>query len=275
MSDNRFPAVNGNCKGRMTDRRFEVTHCQSPHTESADAQGSPSSLSANVRSDDRSGEFSKRPLRHRLPSCTRSGKDTEKVAEHRMGVLTWVVGCLLLAGSLGWAVRAAAQCASEIPNGIKSNGIQGSVESAIPLQGSTLALTLKLDNLTRNVAYVLAVGNYSMSSNTGAQLHNAGRVVGINYCSHVLNDAQNLRVCKEREAQNIDSYKEIGPCQSIRVSMYFAMSGGPDIKSGNTVDYSFQGLVRYQPETDDPLKADMPLSPIRNVTLNFPPIAVR
>jgi hypothetical protein len=53
------------------------------------------------------------------------------------------------------------------------------------------------------------------------------------------------------------------------------MSGGPDIKSGNTVDYSFQGLVRYQPETDDPLKADMPLSPIRNVTLNFPPIAVR
>jgi hypothetical protein len=192
----------------------------------------------------------------------------------RMRIVAKSASMLLLSSLLGVSEGIAGQCSNETPEGIKSNGIQGDIVSAIPLQGR-IALTIKLSNITKNVAHLMAVGNTALSLNTGISLQKSTGETGINFCMHQASNAENLAECEERDAGELSNYSEIGGCESITPTLYFGFVSPQDIKSGNTINYSFKGIVRYSPPSTDFMLADKPPSPPRTVTLNFPPIPVR
>lgn len=191
-----------------------------------------------------------------------------------MSVLAKVAGFLLVGGVLGFSNNVAAQC-KETAGALKSTGIQGIITSALLNKTNrTVALTIELQNLTNNIAHILSAGNLQMSSNAGAQL-NISAESNINFCQRGSYDKDSLNYCMRDEANNISMYNDLGPCDSLRGTLYFTYNTSTNIEVnvGNTLNWSYRAIVRFSPA--DEIASDKPPSPPRIATLNFPPIPVR
>jgi hypothetical protein len=197
-----------------------------------------------------------------------------------MSFLTKSIVALLIGSSLGFPENAVAQCSEdENPGSVSSDGIQGTVLSISPMKSNTrsIALNINIRNSTKYTAHILTVGNFNLSSDSGAQIIKQEiPSPGLNICKQDSTEKRNPDACLRAEGNDINTYNEIPACGSIKGTMYYLSVNGIDIKAGdNILNYTYKAIVRFSPAEPDPLLADKPASPPRIVTLVFPPISVQ
>jgi len=191
-----------------------------------------------------------------------------------IGTIQKSAALLLLGGVLAFSGHAVAQCADDTPGGLRSNGIQGAVAytKKVPNSG-VIGITIDLKNTTRNIAHVMTVGNYYVSSSSGGRYSKTSGEVGASFCLRSSgDDTGNLSACMKDRSDDITNYSDIDACGTARITLYFINESGKDAPPGSTLNYIYRAIVRYSPVSEDPLLADKPASQPRIVTLNFPPI---
>ncbi len=184
---------------------------------------------------------------------------------------------IVIGGAMNFFNPARAQCPLDAsPGTVTDHDIEGQVESLklVPTRSNSIAIALKLRNTTKYTAHIITVGNFKLSSGSGAQLGKYDDVA-LNICQESTSDKENPGECLQRQSDNLSQFNEIAPCGAIRGTLYFGSTNGMDLKSGDALlNYVYKGIVRFSENSGGPMAADKPAGPPHIATMAFQPLPI-